>query len=76
MLGDQRIEMEVFLGQAPDQVQEFTSAARTYENLGNRSAILGLTPENLAPGPWSILLDRRTPQSELGRVRETVPRYP
>ena len=30
MLGDRRIELEVFLGQAPDQVQGFTSAARIY----------------------------------------------
>ena len=30
MLGDRRIKMEVFLEQAPDQVQGFTSAARIY----------------------------------------------
>ena len=31
MLGDRRIKMEVFLEQAPEQVQGFTSAARIYE---------------------------------------------
>ena len=31
MLGERRIKMEVFLEQAPDQVQGFTSAARIYE---------------------------------------------